>query len=1288
MRCIGWNCRGLGAPRAVRALKEVLRTCNPQLVGLIETKVNNSRWERLKLQLGFRNCFMVERRGLAGGLALLWNDDVDVSILNFSTYHIDAIVKGEEEFRATLFYGDPVVSRRVMSWELLRRLYDLHSMPWIVFGDFNEVVYSHEVKGGRGRSHWQMTNFRRALEDCDLSDLCCEGPQFSFSNRRKGQDEVQAKLDRVVVNQGWRMLFPKARARYIAPNSSDHLVVFIDTDGRTKGRRKRMFRFEEMWLKHPGFKRDLHDFWKSQNGNRLKWAAKLKNCSQFLKSWNSMHYGDIRKKIEKLKEELEEVKREDRTEEIVAKERSITEELDDWLAKEEVMWKQRARVEWIKYGDRNTAFFHARASQRRKRNWIHKLIDSQGVTVTSNADLATVIGDYFKDIFCSSLESGRVDWEKELCVIQPRITTEMNENLIRGVTDEEIRRAVFQLGATKAPGCDGYPAIFFQSNWDLIRDELVGEVRSFFREFILDKDWNTTQIVLVPKVKDVSRMTELRPISLCNVSIKVITKILANRIQPIIGEVISFHQSAFIKNRMIFDNFIIAHELAHYIKGCKNKKRGYASLKLDMSKAYDRIEWSLLEQIMRRMGFSEVWIRWIMLCVSTVQYRVKFNDVLTDEIIPSRGLRQGDPLSPYLFILCMELLDAKLADAVNKGLLSGVKISRSAPGISHLFFADDAIMFFKANTEQAILIKNIIKDYERISGQKVNYDKSEVVFSPNIEICVKREVVSVLGVNEVERHGKYLGLPLIVGQRKCEVFKEIVEKTWRKTVDWKHKLLSIAGREVLVKSVLQSLPLYTMAVFLLPQKIRDELSKIMLNFWWNCQEGKGGHWINRRILMEPKVDGGLGFKDLKYFNEALVMRLCWRIIKYPELLLSRVLKGRYFPYSDFATANIGYRASSVWQSIMKVREVFLRGVEQPIEGHGYRWNQSSKGEFTTSSAYLLSKSFHEESNDSRPGQSDRKKWNCFWKTFWSSKVPNKVKFFNWRYFYNCLPDAENLARRGVLSDISCKVCGAKQENMNHLVKRCWWSKCLWNLMGLGMEVETLDSGDGADMLWWFVFESDKDKLKTFLVGNWLIWKNRNEIWHDKQGWDPTRASLYGIYLLQSYDSNSLFGSVDVNLLASYWRKSHQEEFVVNVDGSWSSVSGKMGMGVICRDSSGVVRWAVAKQIYGGSCASEAEGRALEWASELVEKEGLSPVLFEVDSTDVAEALVYQSASRQWSSGWLASTLSRFLKWPNWRVSLIQRERNGMADSLARKACLESWNWNNKEAIPLAVCSAL
>ncbi|KAL9682468.1 hypothetical protein QQ045_014267 [Rhodiola kirilowii] len=690
------------------------------------------------------------------------------------------------------------------------------------------------------------------------------------------------------------------------------------------------------------------------------------------------------------------------------------------------MWKQRSRVDWLRYGDKNTAFFHARASQRRQKNWIEKLMNDRGEWESGDEAVANIIGGYFREIFSSSIVGSHINWEHELNSVQPRISDEMNGMLEGDVTEEEIKKAVYQLGSTKAPGPDGFPAIFYQSGRDVIGQDFIAEIKKFFTEDVLDPAWNQTHIVLVPKVKEVQMMTDLRPISLCNVSMKLITKILANRLQIILNEVISCHQSAFVKGRIIVDNFVVAHEVAHFIKGCKNKKKGYASLKLDMSKAYDRIEWIFLEKIMRRLGFGETWIRWVLKCVTTVTYRVKFNDCLTDVIVPSRGLRQGDPISPYLFILCMELLDSKISEGVSRGQMSGIKISRSAPAVSHLFFADDYILFLKADDSQATNLRRIIGSYEAISGQRVNYRKSKLY---SVEI-------------------------------------DIVEKVWRKTMDWKHKLLSGAGREVLVKAVLQSLPVYSMTVFSFPQRVRDELTKLLVNFWWNNKKCKGVHWIRRELLMEPKNNGGIGFKNLDIFNEALIMRLCWRIVTYPDLLMSRVIKGKYFPTGSLETALLGYRSSNIWQSIMKVRDVFCRGLSWLENETQCCWNQTSNGIFTTSSAYALIKKCQEDNDGYRAEQSDKTRWTKFWRVFWASKVPNKIKVFNWRLFYNSLPDAMNMVKRGVHCDLWCKICGKGNETVGHLIKECWWGKSLWESLGLN-ELDVFRAGDIADVLWWF-----------------------------------------------------------------------------------------------------------------------------------------------------------------------------------------------------------------------------
>ncbi|KAL9678029.1 hypothetical protein QQ045_015867 [Rhodiola kirilowii] len=201
-----------------------------------------------------------------------------------------------------------------------------------------------------------------------------------------------------------------------------------------------------------------------------------------------------------------------------------------------------------------------------------------------------------------------------------------------------------------------------------------------------------------------------------------------------------------------------------------------------------------------------------------VMSKIKFNDRLTDDITPSRGLRQGIPSHPTSSSCVWNYLITGLWRrlGLRRGRFQNIKISRSAPGISHVFFTDDSIIFFKAEEEQAHTIRNVIRRYENVSGQRVNFRKSEIVFSGNMGAQKKQEIMNVLQVKEVASHGKYLGLPLVIGQKKSDAFKELIGKMWKKTMEWKHKLLSQAGREVLIRSVPQSMPLYMMAVYLFP----------------------------------------------------------------------------------------------------------------------------------------------------------------------------------------------------------------------------------------------------------------------------------------------------------------------------------------------------------------------------------------------------------------------------------------------------------------------------------------
>ena len=190
-------------------------------------------------------------------------------------------------------------------------------------------------------------------------------------------------------------------------------------------------------------------------------------------------------------------------------------------------------------------------------------------------------------------------------------------------------------------------------------------------------------------------MKDLRPISLCNVIYKIIAKVLANRMKHILSRIISSTQSAFAPGRSITDNVMIACELLHYMNRKQRGNVGEVALKLDIIKAYDRVDWKFLHHMFRVLGFDDRWIKWIMMCVTSVRYSVLVNGSEVGPIIPKRGLRQGCPLSPYLFIICAEGLSALLRQAESSGLINSSKVCRGAPSISHLFFADDSFLFLR-----------------------------------------------------------------------------------------------------------------------------------------------------------------------------------------------------------------------------------------------------------------------------------------------------------------------------------------------------------------------------------------------------------------------------------------------------------------------------------------------------------------------------------------------------------------------------------------------------------------
>ena len=273
------------------------------------------------------------------------------------------------------------------------------------------------------------------------------------------------------------------------------------------------------------------------------------------------------------------------------------------------------------------------------------------------------------------------------------------------------------------------PPFFYQHFWTLVGDCVTKTVLDFPNHDIIPPNFNETHVVLIPKIKNPKKITQYRPISLTNVISCLALKVLANRLRLFLPQIISENQSVFMSDRLITDNVLVAYETMHHINQKRSGKVGEMALKLDIRKAFDRVEWGCLEKIMYKMGFHESWVKLVMRCVSTVTYSIKINGRPRGHIIPFRGLRQGDPLSPFLFLFCAEGLSTLIRKSVEFGLLNGVATCLRGPKISHLFFVDDSLIFCKANIEECSTLEENLDTYECSTGQQLNREKTSLFFS-------------------------------------------------------------------------------------------------------------------------------------------------------------------------------------------------------------------------------------------------------------------------------------------------------------------------------------------------------------------------------------------------------------------------------------------------------------------------------------------------------------------------------------------------------------------------------
>ncbi len=415
---------------------------------------------------------------------------------------------------------------------------------------------------------------------------------------------------------------------------------------------------------------------------------------------------------------------------------------------------QLAKAKYVLQSDRCSKYYHSLMRSNGQRHHIASITKRDGSRSVSMDEMVEEFEAFYKGLF--GVEVAVELPNPSVFSSGPSVSAEEGAALVASVSNAEIREAIWSMGDDKSPGPDGFSAKFYKATWDTTGPEVCAAVKEFFENGKLLRQFNHTIVSLIAKVGAPDRVEHYRPISCCNVIYKIISKVMTSRLGKCLGNVIDSAQSAFVGGRLMSDNIFLVQELLRKYNVKRETRKCF--LNVDLAKAYDTVSWDFLRFALGHLGFPTRFVAWIMECVTSASYSIKINKGIHGFFPGKRGLRQGDPLSPMLFVICMELLSRLLNKETARRPFRFHQHCESLR-LSHLIFADDIVLFSRGDVGLVGVLMKCLKQFEHMSGLCVSVGKSSI-FLASVPDEEKAALVSATGFKVGVFPFRYLGIPI------------------------------------------------------------------------------------------------------------------------------------------------------------------------------------------------------------------------------------------------------------------------------------------------------------------------------------------------------------------------------------------------------------------------------------------------------------------------------------------------------------------------------------------------